>query len=126
MKKLAKLAALLAAGALVFGFAACSGDDDNDVAVEGVTLNPTELTVTLGGEPVKLTAIVLPEDADNKEVFWASDNEDAATVDENGVVTAVKAGTATITVTTEDGGYTAACVVTVSDGTGNGGNGGGG
>ena len=117
MKKLAKLAALLAAGALVFGFAACSGDDDDDVAVEGVTLNPTELTVTLGGEPVKLTAIVLPEDADNKEVLWASDNEDAATVDENGVVTAVGAGTATITVTTEDGGYTATCVVTVSDGT---------
>ena len=117
MKKLAKMAALLAAGVLVFGFAACSGDDDDDVAVEGVTLAPTELTVTLGGEPVKLTAIVLPEDADNKEVLWASDNEDAATVDENGVVTAVGAGTATITVTTEDGGYTATCVVTVSDGT---------
>ena len=117
MKKLAKLVALLATGALVFGFAACSGDDDDDVAVEGVTLNPTELTVTLGGEPVKLTATVQPEDADNKEVLWASDNEDAATVDENGVVTAVGAGTATITVTTDDGGYTATCVVTVSDGT---------
>ena len=128
MKKLAKLAALLAAGVLVFGFAACSGDDDDDVAVEGVTLDSTELTVTLGSAPVKLTATVLPEEADNKDVLWASDDDTIATVDENGVVTAVGAGTARITVTTVDGEYTDTCVVTVSDGTGNngGGNGGGG
>ena len=126
MKKFTKAALLLAAAALLLaGLPACSGDDDDDVAVEGVTLNPTELTMT-AGEQVKLTATVLPEGADNKEVLWASDNEGAATVDETGLVTAVGTGTATITVTTEDGGYTAACVVTVSDGTGNGGNGGGG
>lgn len=126
MKKFTKAALLLAAGALLLaGLPACSGDDDDDVAVEGVTLNPTELTMT-AGEQVKLTATVLPEGADNKEVLWASDNEDAATVDETGLVTAVGTGTATITVTTEDGGYTATCVVTVSDGTGNGGNGGNG
>ena len=107
MKKLAKLAALLAAGVLVFGFAACSDDgDDDDVAVEGVTLDSTELTVTLGSAPVKLTATVLPEEADNKDVLWASDDDTIATVDENGVVTAVGAGTARITVTTVDGEYT--------------------
>ena len=82
------------------------------VPVTGVTLNaPTkELTV---GEKFTLVATVAPAEATNKQVSWDSNNKPVATVDANGEVTAVAAGEATITVTTEDGGKTATCVVTV-------------
>lgn len=83
------------------------------VAVESVSLNQETLALAVG-KTATLTATVLPEDATNKNVTWASDNEDVATVDENGLVTAVAAGTANITVTTEDGGHTATCAVTVN------------
>ena len=55
-----------------------------------------------------------PADATNKNVTWSSDNEAAATVSSTGLVTAVAAGSATITVTTEDGGFTDTCAVTVN------------
>jgi uncharacterized protein YjdB len=80
--------------------------------VTGVTLDVTELALVVP-ETATLTATVTPEDATNKAVVWASDNEAVATVAE-GVVTAVAEGTATITVTTEDGSFTATCVVNVS------------
>ena len=82
------------------------------VEVSGVSLDENELELTVGEEKT-LTAVVEPENATNKKVSWSSDNEAAATVDENGKVTAVAAGEATITVTTEDGGYTDECLVTV-------------
>ena len=82
------------------------------VAVTGVTLNKTELTLETGGSET-LTATVAPADATNKKVTWKSSDAAVATVDTNGKVTAVKAGEATITVTTEDGGKTATCKVTV-------------
>ena len=82
------------------------------IAVTGVTLDVTELALVVP-ETATLTATVAPADAANKAVVWASDNEAVATVAE-GVVTAVAEGTATITVTTEDGSFTASCVVTVS------------
>ena len=81
------------------------------VAVTSVTLDLTELTLTVP-ETAILVATVLPEDATDKSVTWASNNEDVATV-VDGVVTAVAAGTATITVTTVDGNLTATCAVTV-------------
>ena len=56
----------------------------------------------------------LREDASNKKLTWKSDKTEIATVDDNGKVTALKAGTATITVTTEDGGKTATCQLTVT------------
>ena len=55
-----------------------------------------------------------PANATNKKVTWKSSNAAVATVDANGKVTGVKAGEATITVTTEDGGKTATCKVTVN------------
>ncbi|MGP1460068.1 MAG: Ig-like domain-containing protein, partial [Bacteroides sp.] len=61
-----------------------------------------------------LTATVAPANATNKKVTWSSNKTDVATVDENGTVTAVGVGEATITVTTEDGGKTAACTVKVN------------
>ena len=80
--------------------------------VTGVSLSPETLALDVG-DSATLTATVEPSNATNKNVTWASDNESVATVDVNGVVTAVGAGTATITVTTEDGGKTATCTVTV-------------
>ncbi|WP_418919868.1 Ig-like domain-containing protein, partial [Alistipes putredinis] len=80
--------------------------------VSGVTLNKTALTLNIGANET-LTATVAPANATNKKVTWKSSNAAVATVDANGKVTAVKAGEATITVTTEDGGKTATCKVTV-------------
>ena len=82
------------------------------VNVTEVTLDKTELTLTEGGTET-LTATVRPDNADNRKVTWSSDKTDVATVDGDGRVTAVKAGVATVTVTTEDGGKTASCKVTV-------------
>ena len=63
--------------------------------VERITLDPAEYTLT-EGETVKLTAAVYPEDAIDKTLTWSSKNPDVATVDSEGTVTAVKAGTAEI------------------------------
>ena len=80
--------------------------------IDSVTLDKEKLTLPVGSTAT-LTATVLPEEAANKAVTWASDNEEVATV-ADGVVTAVAGGTANITVTTEDGGHTAICAVTVN------------
>ena len=82
------------------------------VSVDSVSLDQETLTLT-EGDTATLTATVLPENATNKTVTWASDNEEVATV-ADGVVTAVAAGSANITATTEDGGHTATCAVTVN------------
>lgn len=82
------------------------------IPVTGVTLDKTELALTVGGEET-LTATVAPANATNKTVTWTSSNDQVAAVD-NGKVTAVGAGEATITVTTADGGFKATCTVTVT------------
>ncbi len=82
------------------------------VPVTGVTLNKTSTSLYVG-DTETLTATVAPDNATNKNVTWSTSDANVATV-ENGVVTAVSAGTATITVTTEDGAKTATCTVTVS------------
>ncbi|WP_346696007.1 Ig-like domain-containing protein [Thermophilibacter mediterraneus] len=82
------------------------------VSVTGVSLNKGRLNLYVGGNET-LTATVQPTNATNKGVTWSSDNESVVTVN-RGVVTAVSAGTATITVTTEDGNKTATCAVTVA------------
>ncbi len=82
--------------------------------VTSVTLDENELTIEKGFTE-QLTATVAPDDADNPGLTWTSDNEEVATVDENGLVTAVGEGTATITATANDGsGVAASCVVTVT------------
>ncbi len=82
------------------------------VSVESVSLNKESITLKVG-ETETLTATVLPEDATNKNVTWESSDESIATV-EDGVVTAKAAGTAIITVTTEDGNKTDECTVEVT------------
>lgn len=76
----------------------------NTVAVTGVNLNVDSLEL-VEGETETLVATVLPENATNKAVEWSSDNKSKVTVDQNGVVTAVEAGEAFITVRTSDGGF---------------------
>ena len=80
------------------------------VLVESVTLNYTSLTLT-EGDSATLTALVLPENADDKTVSWTTSDAQVATVSQSGVVKAVKAGTAVITATA--GGKTATCTITV-------------
>lgn len=84
------------------------------VPVTGVKLDKTELTLDKG-DTAKLTATITPAEATEKGVLWNSTNNQVATVDENGVVKAISAGTVTITVITKDGGFTASCTVTVKD-----------
>lgn len=83
-----------------------------NVSVLGVKLDKTSLELTEGDKAV-LTATVLPENATNKSVSWTSSDEKVATVSAAGEVTAVSPGTAAVTVTTEDGGKTSKCEVTV-------------
>lgn len=82
------------------------------VSVIGVSLSKSSLNIEVG-TTYSLHATVTPNNATEQSVSWSSNNTSVATVDQSGKVTAVKAGTATITVTTEDGGKTATCVVTV-------------
>ena len=82
------------------------------VSATGVTLSQTELPLAKGATAT-LSATVVPADATNKKVTWRSNNTSIATV-ENGTVTAVSGGNATITVTTEDGNHTARCEVVVT------------
>lgn len=84
------------------------------IHVTGVSLDKNEIAVWKGDSFV-LTATVLPEDASDKSIVWSSSSEEVAKVSENGEVTAIAAGTATITVKTNDGGKTATCSVTVMD-----------
>lgn len=83
------------------------------VAVTGVTLNKNNTTIYTGRTET-LTATIQPADATNKAITWTSDNTGVATIN-NGVVTGVSVGTATITVKTADGGFSATCTVTVEE-----------
>ncbi len=88
--------------------------NQNIVHVTSIELNQSSAGLN-EGETLQLTATVMPEDATNRSVTWTSSNEVVATVDQNGLVTAVAAGTATITATTIDGSeLSASCEVTVN------------
>ena len=110
-------ALLVAVVLLSIGFWSCSKDEKQDpepsaVAVTGVTLKKTSISIQVDDKET-LIATVLPEDATNKNISWKSDKPEIASVNANGKVTGVAEGEATITVTTEDGGKTATCLVTV-------------
>jgi hypothetical protein len=100
--------------AAVLMLSACpNGGEDDPRLVESVTLD-TEITL-VRGKTAQLTATVEPPDAENKTLSWASSDSDVAAVDGSGLVTAVKEGTATVSVTTKDGSNkTANCKVTVT------------
>ena len=85
------------------------------IAVSGVTLDETELQLTVPST-FPLVATVAPADASDQTVEWVSSNPSIATVTANGVVGAVGLGTATITARTTDGGFEATATVTVIEG----------
>lgn len=109
------------------GFAAPTNDTINDfgggsstvVSVTGVSVTPDTVSVA-EGSTTQLTATVTPSNATNQGITWSS-NSANATVDSNGLVTGVSAGTATITATTSDGGFTDTCTVTITESQGGGG-----
>lgn len=88
--------------------------EEETVAAESVEVNPPVHAMAPNATK-QLTAVVYPTDAANKNVTWTSDNNAVATVDGTGLVTAKAVGKATITATTEDGGHTDTCVVTVTN-----------
>ena len=81
------------------------------ISVTNITLDSSSVELT-EGESYTLHATVSPSNADNQTVLWTSSNSSVATVN-RGVVQAVSAGQATITATSDDGGKTATCTVTV-------------
>jgi len=80
----------------------------------GVSLNYNTLSRNVGDPAVTLIATVTPADAYNQSVIWSTSDASVATVSEKGVVNFVGIGTATITVTTVEGNYTAVCAVNVT------------
>ena len=87
--------------------------EEKPVEIDKVTIDTETKTLTKIGESVKLNVKIEPENAENQKLTWKSDNEKVAVVDKDGKVTAVGNGTATITVTTEDGKHTATVTITV-------------
>lgn len=87
---------------------------ENVTSVDGVTLDKETLSIAENGEAQLLVATVSPAEADNKAVRWESSNPQVASVSANGLVTPIKAGTTTITVTTIDGEFTDECEVTIT------------
>ena len=84
------------------------------VKVSNVTVNPATVKLTSKGQTTQLSATVLPSNAENKSIIWSTSNASVATVDNNGVVTAVANGNATITAAALDGsGKYAECSVVV-------------
>lgn len=94
------------------------GPVQEDIKASSLELNKSTLDLNVGGNDT-LIATVSPENVTNKAVKWTTSNESIVTVDENGKVTAIKAGTATITATTQDGSnLSKSCNVTVIEPTG--------
>jgi YD repeat-containing protein len=89
---------------------------DGIIPVTGVSLDKTTATIPIN-DTEQLTATVAPVDATNQSVIWSSSNTSVATV-ANGLVTGIASGTATVTVTTVDGGFAAQCVISVTTGSG--------
>ena len=85
---------------------------DKIVHVTGISLDRNSATIK-EGESITLVVTVTPANADNKEINWSSSSDAVATVDASGKVTGVKAGSATITAITADGGMKASCALSV-------------
>ena len=92
-----------------------SGTKVDEIAVEGISLDKSEVTIKKGSS-YTLKPTITPENATNKLIDWSSEDEDIAKV-ENGKITAIAVGTTTITATTRDGEHTATCKVTVTQST---------
>lgn len=85
---------------------------EKEVHVESVSLDKSEIELNVGLS-ITLVATITPSEANNKNLTWNSSNNEVVSVDDTGKVTARNEGSATITVTTEDNGKTAECIITV-------------
>lgn len=82
------------------------------VSVSSITIDPMVIDKAVVGDKIQLEATVLPENADDKTVTWSSSNENAATVDADGLVTITAPGTAVIAATANDGsGVKGVCLI---------------
>lgn len=89
-------------------------DQNGNIPVTGLTLTSSRLSL-VKGTTASVQAIVKPASATNKKVIWTSSNEEVATVNNLGVITAIKAGSVTIKATTEDGNKSSEIKLTVTD-----------
>ncbi|GAA0835156.1 hypothetical protein GCM10008915_20990 [Bifidobacterium pullorum subsp. gallinarum] len=88
------------------------GSNPGNVPVTGVTLNPATAQVEVG-QTLQLNASTAPSNASNKQVTWSVSGSGIASISQNGLVTGLAPGTATVTATTVDGNHTAASTITV-------------
>ncbi len=128
MKNLRFLGIALMATILSVGIASCGGSNDDPannvtptptpsnttVKVVSVALSSTTVSLT-EGDSQSITVTISPSNATDKKYTFSSSDTSIVTIDENGKISALKAGEATITVTTSDGNKTATCKVTVKD-----------
>jgi hypothetical protein len=98
---------------ITIGFPA-TGEDSRPAAVTGVSLDYTQLSLTLVNPAQQLTPAISPPNATNQTLSWTSTNPSVASVNGSGLVTAHSPGSAVIMALTQDGGKTAACVVYVT------------
>ncbi len=89
--------------------------NNGTVPVSGVSVSPSSASI-LVGQTQQLTATISPSNATNQNLSWSSNNSSVVTVDQNGLVTAVGSGVATVTATTLDGGFTDDAIITVTAG----------
>ncbi|MDD2436666.1 MAG: Ig-like domain-containing protein [Massilibacteroides sp.] len=82
------------------------------IHVESIHLDKDTLNLPVGDE-YTLTALIQPENADNKDVFWAIYDSEIATIDQNGLIKAISAGVTKAVALTTDGSYSASCEITV-------------
>lgn len=84
------------------------------IKVTGISLSNTNVSIEVN-DIVELEAIILPENATNKTVLWSSQDNSIAKIDQNGVITGIKAGNTTVTASTEDGNFSASCEIEVKN-----------
>lgn len=112
VKALAKGNATITVTTVEGGFTAKCEVSVADISVTGISLSSSTISLE-EGKTKTIYAYVEPTHATNKNVVWSSNNTAVATVNQNGLITAVKSGNATISATTEDGGFVATCAVEV-------------
>ena len=104
--------AMIVLGGCMIATSSCKKEKNQVIEVTGIELGESSVEMTVGTSH-KLTATVLPENATEKGVVWESKDESIATVDQEGLVSAVKEGSTQIIVSTANGNFSTYCSVTV-------------
>ena len=109
MKSLWKIAVV----PIILALLALAGCNTDIISVTGISLDQESTSIVVGGI-ILLTVTIEPAEATNTDVSWSTSDETIAVVSETGIVIGMAAGTATITATTDDGGFSASYEVNVS------------